>query len=128
MYGIRPADLLVEADDVEKRPTIINAGDMLEVDRGSGVEYRYLSSNNPTGLQLIHATLEGGSRFTDVVAHPGYDFCWVVRGTITLLYGAHEYTVNASEVAIFDGLVAHTVRNDTPDKAEFIAITTVPYW
>jgi transcriptional regulator with XRE-family HTH domain len=128
VYGIRLGELLLDGDEVEDQPRVVAREQMLRVDRGKGTSYRLLPHASSGGFDFVHAELKPRSRFTDVLAHKGFDCCWVVRGVLTLLYGSESYRVPAGNAVIYKGRKPHTFRNDDEEVVEFVALTTVPYW
>jgi transcriptional regulator with XRE-family HTH domain len=125
-YGIRPGELLLE-DPGGQVPPVTRLDEGHSIDRGPGIIYRLLR-NSPAGLQLIHAVFAPHTATRDVLAHDGDDFLFVIRGSVTLLYGEHEVVVRASESTTYDGARPHAFRNDADEPAELFALTTKPYW
>lgn len=127
-YGARLADLLRD-EHGHGRVQLLHVEDGLAIDRGPGVRYRFLPGVLQTsGIQVIHVEFEPRAGFRDVLTHRGEDFCWVLNGEVTLLYGDEEHRVRAGEGVSLDPKVPHAFRNNSRRKAAFIAMTTPPYW
>ena len=127
LYGISMSELLVD-DATDGAPVVISADDMLLADRGTGIRYRFLPASTISGLQLIHVEFEPGAGFESMLAHRGEDFCWVVRGELTLLDGDGEYRVERNQAVAYSATVPHAFRNHTRRPAEMVAMTSPPYW
>lgn len=125
-YGIRPSELMLEDPD-RHSPRVSRVDDGVEIDRGAGIRYRLLPSS-PAGQQVMHVVFEPKSAMRDVLAHDGEDFCFVVRGAVTLLFGDREIVLRRSECVTYTAAVPHAFRNDGDEVAEIIAFTTKPYW
>ena len=125
-YGIRPSELMLE-DPSRHAPAVTDLSDGTVIDRGSGIRYRLLP-NSPAGLQVMHVEFAPGSAMNDVLAHDGEDFCFVIRGTVVLLYGDQEVVLRESQCVTYTAATPHAFRNDGMAVAELIAFTTKPYW
>src|SRR5262249_32003573 len=125
-YGIRPSELMLE-DPAGRGPRVSRVDDGIEIDRGTGIRYRLLP-HSPAGQHVMHVVFESQSGMRDVLAHDGEDFCSVVRGAITLLFGDREIVLRRSECVTYTAAVPHSLRNDGDEPAEIVAFTTKPYW
>jgi transcriptional regulator with XRE-family HTH domain len=127
IYGVTLSELFAE-EGPGARPVIVSDHDMLAVDRGPGITYRYWTAATVAGEQLIHVCFEPGAGFRDLLAHRGEDFVWVIRGELTLMYGSDDYRVPAGKAVAYAATVPHAFRNPTRRKAELVALTTHTYW
>lgn len=125
-YGIRPGELLLD-EPATQEPSITQLEDALLIDRGVGITYRLLP-NAPSGLQVFHVALAPHTFMRDVIAHDGDDFCFVIEGRVTLLYGDRTFVLNTAQSVTYIALLPHAFRNDHDEEAAFIAVTTKPYW
>lgn len=128
VYGIRLSELLIAGEDGRTRPRIIPLAQMARIDRGPGTTYRLVPNASAAGLEFIHASVKPRRSFKDVLAHKGHDCCWVLKGTLTVLYGSEAFEAPSDTAIIFDGRTPHTFRNDSDEVVEFVAMTTIPYW
>ncbi len=55
--------------------------------------------------------------------HLGYNWFYVLSGTLRLLLGEHDLTLTAGEVAEFDTRTPHAMTNPGPDPAEVLALS-----
>jgi transcriptional regulator with XRE-family HTH domain len=126
-HGIPLADLLID-EGLHAQPDVSTSADCEQVNRGPGVTYRIFPARAYLGLQLMHIQLAGKARFTDFLAHKGYDALFVSRGTVALLYGTETYELRSGTVASYSATVPHAFANERAAPAEVFAITTPPYW
>lgn len=54
--------------------------------------------------------------------HAGYDWFYVLSGSVRLLLGEHDLTLTAGEVAEFDTRTPHAMMNPGPEPAEILAL------
>lgn len=54
--------------------------------------------------------------------HEGYEWLYVLSGTIRLLLGTTDFTLGAGEVVEFDTRVPHALSNPGPQPAEMLCI------
>jgi transcriptional regulator with XRE-family HTH domain len=125
-YRIRPSELMLEEPN-QRIPAVSHVDDGLAIERGPGIRYRLLT-NSPAGLQVIHVSFEPRSAMRDVLAHDGEDFCFVVDGRVTLLYGDRELVLTRAQCVSYVAAIPHAFRNDSDSAAELLAFTTKPYW
>lgn len=125
-YKISVSELLVE-DETNAGPTIAEPESLQLIDRGEGVTYRVLKSDH-SGAQAVLVTFEPGASFSEVLAHKGRDFGWVVSGELVLLYSDREYVVGERQFVEYDASKPHAIRNDRDRPAEMIAFMNSPYW
>lgn len=80
-------------------------------------------SRRPGGLQaykLILPVWTAGD--PDQQTHEGYDWLYVLSGTLRLLLGEHDLTLGPGEVAEFDTRTPHAFLNPGPADAELLAL------
>jgi len=125
-YGVSLSALLVEELE-EGRPTVISAkeGDLIE--RSPGMTLRLLPVDKHLGLQIVHVILAPRAPGSTPVSHDGDDFFWVLRGEVTMTYGADDYVLKAGQSLVYSAGVPHSFRNDGNRPAELLSITTPPY-
>jgi mannose-6-phosphate isomerase-like protein (cupin superfamily) len=127
IYGVTLSELFAE-EGPGAQPVILSDNDMQTVDRGPGIEYHYWTPAALSGVQMIHVRFEPRAAFRDLLSHRGEDFCWIVRGELTLLYGNKDYKVTAGDAVAYAASVPHAYRNDSRRPAELMALTSPPYW
>ena len=91
-----------------------------------GVTYLTLS-RRPGGLQAFkmiippdapHSRRKGEQPKT----HEGYEWLYVLSGSLRLLLGEHDLLLRPGEVAEFDTRVPHLITNPGPEVAEVLAL------
>ncbi|MBB4685732.1 XRE family transcriptional regulator [Amycolatopsis jiangsuensis] len=125
-YKISASELLVE-DETTAGPAIVAPESLQQIDRGAGVTYRLLKSDY-SGAQAVLVTFEPGASFSEVLAHKGRDFGWVISGELVLLYSDREYLLEERQFVEYDASKPHALRNDGDRPAEMIAFMNSPYW
>jgi transcriptional regulator with XRE-family HTH domain len=125
-YGVTLSELLVEELE-EGRPTVIGPreGDLIE--RSPGLTLRLLPVGKQLGLQIVHGLLAPHSPPSAPVSHDGDDFFWVLRGEVTMTYGADDYVLKKGQSIVYSARMHHYFRNDSDRPAEILSITTPPY-
>jgi mannose-6-phosphate isomerase-like protein (cupin superfamily) len=89
------------------------------------VDYVVLQDENP---QMIYSRIAPGGGFTDMRAHRGEDFWYVIEGKADLSYGGRSITLSAGESARFSSTVPHGILNPHDEVASLVALCSVPYW
>jgi transcriptional regulator with XRE-family HTH domain len=125
-FDISSSDLLREAFD-ESGPVIepLSAGQ--HVDRGQGITYRVLSQPH-MAIQVVHVKFQPQSQFADALTHAGQDFCIVVRGSVTLMYGDTNYDIRAGQSVSYVAATPHFFLNRADRVAEMVGIVGPAYW
>jgi mannose-6-phosphate isomerase-like protein (cupin superfamily) len=54
--------------------------------------------------------------------HEGYEWLYVLSGSLRLLLGEHDLLLRPGEVAEFDTRVPHLITNPGPEVAEVLAL------
>ncbi len=91
-----------------------------------GMTYLTLS-RRPGGLQAFKMIIPPGaphSRRKDEQpkSHEGYEWLYVLSGSLRLLLGDHDLVLHPGEVAEFDTRVPHLITNPGPGVAEALAL------
>jgi len=123
-YGIHPSELMLE-DTIGARPQIEGIDDAPLIERGVGVTYRLIRRDQP---QMMHVRFSPHSRFNDLRAHRGEDYCIVVDGAVDLLYGSERFFLTAGRTIRFSGVLPHGFDNPYESPATLIVVASVPYW
>jgi transcriptional regulator with XRE-family HTH domain len=124
-YGLSLSELWLEGDVQPSPPQIRPLAEHPTIDRGPGIEYRLIRADHP---QVMHVVMDPFTVFADLRAHQGEDFWIILHGRAELLYGRRRYPLSATETARFSGTVPHGIENPHAERAELIALSTVPYW
>jgi transcriptional regulator with XRE-family HTH domain len=125
-YGVTLSELLVEELE-EDRPVLIGPKEGDLVERSPGLTLRLIPVGRQLGLQIVHGIFAPHSPRSTPVSHDGDDFFWVLRGEVTMTYGADDYVLRKGEAIAYSARVHHCFRNDTARPAEILSFTTPPY-
>ena len=59
-------------------------------------------------------------------AHEGEEFLYVLKGSITVLYGLDKFVLNAGESIYYDSVVEHLVTSAGNEPAQVLAVVYTP--
>ena len=59
-------------------------------------------------------------------SHEGEEFLYVLKGSITVLYGLHEFVLNVGESIYYDSIVEHLVTSTNNESAQVLAVVYTP--
>ncbi len=104
-------------------PQFIGDADRLVVDRGPGIDYRVFRLRG-LGFELITASFDPHTAFTDTIAHQGLDIVYMLDGQVVLEYNGEDYVLKAGDCTMYSGAYAHGFRNDTARPATWLSIVT----
>ncbi|MGH7707690.1 MAG: XRE family transcriptional regulator [Vulcanimicrobiaceae bacterium] len=105
------------------RPSFVNRGDRVMLNRGRGVRYEILRLPG-LNLELAIIGFEARSAFRDELSHEGVDTLLVLSGEIVLRVNNVDYPMKAGECASYSAGYAHTMRNDSARAARAVGVTT----
>ena len=67
-------------------------------------------------------TRKGASRQPDPRVHEGYEWVYVLNGSLRLVLGDQDIVLSAGEVAEFDTRIPHWLATATDDPVEFLSL------
>jgi quercetin dioxygenase-like cupin family protein len=78
-----------------------------------GVVWERLAATPEQGVNFMKITYAPGATSTegDLVSHEGYEYGYVLRGTIEIIVGTEVFTLNEGESLGFDSTIPHMHRN-----------------
>lgn len=82
-------------------------------------------TRRPGGLQAYKMIFPPGPRSCDpdgLKVHEGYEWLYVLSGSVRLLLGDHDVILKAGEVAEFDTHLPHWFGNAGPEPAEALSL------
>ncbi|HHV85475.1 MAG TPA: cupin domain-containing protein [Petrimonas sp.] len=74
---------------------------------------------------LIDIKPSSSSKLT-ASSHEGEEFLYVLKGSITVLYGLDEFVLNTGESIYYDSIVEHLVTSANDDPAQVLAVVYTP--
>ena len=81
-------------------------------------------TRRPGGIQSYKFVLPAGrdDRVPELRTHEGYDWAYVLNGTLRLVLGEHDLLLNAGEVVEFDTRTPHWFGATTAGPVEFLSL------
>jgi quercetin dioxygenase-like cupin family protein len=81
-------------------------------------------TRRPGGIQAYKMILPAGWPGGDVTpkVHEGYEWVYVLSGTLRLLLGEHDLLLTAGEAAEFDTRTPHALSSPGPDATELLCL------
>lgn len=81
-------------------------------------------SQRPGGIQAYKLIVPGGFRAseTDQRSHEGYEWIYVLSGSLRLLLGEHDILLTPGEAAEFDTHTPHGFSNPRPSPTELLML------
>jgi transcriptional regulator with XRE-family HTH domain/quercetin dioxygenase-like cupin family protein len=79
-----------------------------------GVVWERLAATPEHAVNFMKITYAPGATSTaggDLVSHEGYEYGYVVKGTLEIVVGSETFTLNAGESMGFDSMIPHRLRN-----------------
>jgi transcriptional regulator with XRE-family HTH domain len=97
---------------IHPRPVVRNGMTLLPLTR------------RPGGIQAYKMLLPAGwpGREVERQVHEGYEWLYVLAGTVRLLLGEHDLVLTAGEAAEFDTRTPHALSAPGPDAAELLCL------
>jgi len=75
---------------------------------------------------LIDIEPTGQADFT-LSSHEGEEFIYVLEGTVEIIYGKKEYTLEAGDSIYYDSIVAHHVHAPSGTPARILGVVYTPF-
>ncbi|MFH1687737.1 MAG: XRE family transcriptional regulator [bacterium] len=122
--GISLSDFFSESN-VEK--VVFGPDDRVAVDGTGACSFELLipgSTNNQMDPVLV--TLQPGESLEKRGPHPGEQFGFVLKGTVTVQLGKKVYKVRSKSCFCFESDREHQIRNDNGAPASLLWVTTPP--
>lgn len=79
-------------------------------------------TRRPGGLQSFKIVMPVDSSVPKLSSHEGYEWLYVLNGSVRLVLGNRDLTLTPGEVVEFDTRTPHWVGNPGPSRAEVLAI------
>lgn len=81
-------------------------------------------TRRPGGIQAFKFVLPAGEddREPELRTHQGYDWVYVLNGTLRLVLGEHDLILQAGEAAEFDTRIPHWFGTTSSGPAEFLSL------
>lgn len=120
-FGVDPTVLMTGEGPRMDEYTLVRNGQGSKVERYAGYSFAALAFNfknrdmNPMVVTLSQAET------AELVTHAGQEFNYVLEGTIKIVIGKKEFTLNPGDSMYFNPAVPHGQRAVTPE-AKFLTV------
>ena len=130
-FGVALVDLLAEPAALSPAAPHVEVvrqafATVTGVSRGNGVWYQQVSGLPALGVQVSLITFEkGGGYASDRLRHEGEEAHYVLLGSLILLYGDDQVTLNQGDLVLFNSQVEHSFENASRNgPATLLSVTT----
>ena len=96
------------------RVSVVHPSHRSSLTMAEGVVWERLAATPEHAVNFMKITYAPGAASTsdgDLVSHEGYEYGYVVKGTIEIVVGAETFTLNEGESMGFDSMIPHRLRN-----------------
>ena len=121
VFGVDPTVLLT--GDVPRMDdyTIVRRGHGVKVERHPGYSFSALAFNYKNrDMNPMVVTIDK-SEVAELICHAGQEFNFVLEGTIKVVIGKHEFTLDEGDSIYFNAVVAHGQRA-VSEVARFLTV------
>ncbi|HET7559060.1 MAG TPA: XRE family transcriptional regulator [Limnochordia bacterium] len=93
-------------------------------DEEAGAHYRFLSDGSPSPIVPCRARLApGGSTSERPARHRGYEFAFVLSGSVNYHIGDDVYALDEGDALLFDATSSHRCSNGGDQECEWLWIS-----
>lgn len=120
-FGVDPTVLLTGDAPRMEEYTLVRKGQGIKIDRYNGYAFSALAFNfknrdmDPMVVTLTHADR------AELVTHAGQEFNYVLEGSIKVVIGKREFTLEEGDCIYFNPAIPHGQRAVTPE-AKFLTV------
>jgi len=120
-FGVDPTVLMTGDTPRMDDYTIVRGGKGVSIDRYAGYSFSALAFNYKNrDMEPMIVTLSHTDK-AELVTHSGQEFNYVLEGTIKVIFGGKEFTLEAGDSVYFNPSVPHGQRSVTP-QAKFLTV------
>ncbi len=102
--------------------TIVRKGTGVSVERYPGYAFSSLAFNYQNrDMEPLLVSLDSKDEPAELVSHGGQEFNYVLEGKVCVVYGKHEFILNAGDCIYFDPTMPHG-QKAVDGPAQFITI------
>lgn len=105
------------------RVSVVHPSHRSSLTMAEGVVWERLAATPEHAVNFMKITYAPGATSTgggDLVSHEGYEYGYVLKGTLEIVVGSETFTLNEGESMGFDSMIPHRLRN--VGKGEFQGI------
>jgi transcriptional regulator with XRE-family HTH domain/quercetin dioxygenase-like cupin family protein len=96
------------------RVSVVHPSHRSSLTMAEGVVWERLAATPEHAVNFMKITYAPGATSTgggDLVSHEGYEYGYVLKGTLEIVVGSETFTLNAGESMGFDSMIPHRLRN-----------------
>lgn len=96
------------------RVSVVHPSHRSSLTMAEGVVWERLAATPEHAVNFMKITYAPGATSTgggDLVSHEGYEYGYVLKGTIEIVVGSETFTLKAGESMGFDSMIPHRLRN-----------------
>jgi len=96
------------------RVSIIHPSHRAHLEMADGVSWERLASTPEQGMAFMKIVYAPGATSTaggDLVGHEGYEYGYVLKGTLEVAIGSEVFTLHEGDTLGFDSTIPHVLRN-----------------
>lgn len=96
------------------RVSVVHPSHRPSLTMADGVVWERLAATPEHAVNFMKITYAPGATSTaggDLVSHEGYEYGYVLKGTLEIIVGAETFTLNEGESMGFDSKIPHVLRN-----------------
>ena len=87
------------------------------IEISEGISWERLTATPEAGMVFMRIIYAPGAG-RDLVTHPGYEYGYVLKGTLEVTVGVEVFVLQAGEAVGFDSSIPHMLRNVGDDQCE----------
>jgi transcriptional regulator with XRE-family HTH domain/quercetin dioxygenase-like cupin family protein len=96
------------------RVSVVHPSHRSSLTMAEGVVWERLAATPEHAVNFMKITYAPGAASTaggDLVSHEGYEYGYVLKGTLEIVVGAETFTLHEGESMGFDSMIPHRLRN-----------------
>jgi len=96
------------------RVSVVHPSHRSSLTMAEGVIWERLAATPEHAVNFMKITYAPGAASTgggDLVSHEGYEYGYVLKGTLEIVVGSETFTLNEGESMGFDSMIPHRLRN-----------------
>lgn len=122
-FNVELAELLTGEHPRLHTYSLVRKGKGVEIKRGHDYDYQSLAPNFVhKRMEPMLVTIDPASGQGETHSHPGQEFDYVLKGSMSVTIDDHELTVNEGDALFFDSNHPHSMRALDSQPAQFLAI------
>jgi len=107
--------------EFSSRVSVIHPAHRAHLEMADGVRWERLAATPEQGMAFLRIIYAPGATSTaggDLVGHEGYEYGYVLKGTLEVTIGAEVFVLHEGETLGFDSTIPHVLRNIGDDVFE----------